>query len=380
MHKRRKKMPPRQAIVAPVWTEEGTRRFGGSAEAFWQRTLAYSPAEVAAFLSKQLQRAPTSPSQTQLAAAGWPGGAFKRTLPRKLPTPEEPTPADTAAWFEWLSERCTLVFDDFSYDGKVLHVELKRGIVQFYVIISYRKTPGAGVWFHELLRVRVKGTHRKPFDGTQGAVWPGPDELQGPNQPADVLYALNEDGREQHAPDLWATPLGELVAAVGPAPHIYLRITHKDGAKVWTVDDDGVVLVKDPARPALYEGYRGDDEGRYTRTWLNRDKIIPVKRSSIGYVPGPLWQRRNAFVLHAYWKRFRKVEDWFKGERLFNYDWTDPRDLLKFHSFLFHSFHSFEPASAEPAESAPAAESAAAAEPASAAPAAEPASAEPASA
>ena len=89
-------MPPRQALVAPVWTGEGTRRFGGSAESFWQRTLAYSSEEVAAFLGKQLQRAPTNPSQTQLAAAGWPGGAFKRTLARKLPAPDEPTPADTA--------------------------------------------------------------------------------------------------------------------------------------------------------------------------------------------------------------------------------------------------------------------------------------------
>ncbi len=37
-------MPPRQAIVAPVWTGEGARRFGGSAESFLQRsTLEYSP-------------------------------------------------------------------------------------------------------------------------------------------------------------------------------------------------------------------------------------------------------------------------------------------------------------------------------------------------
>jgi hypothetical protein len=134
-------MPPRQALVAPVWTGEGTRRFGGSAESFWQRTLAYSSEEVAAFLGKQLQRAPANPSQTQLAAAGWPGGAFKRTLARKPPAPDEPTPADTAAWFEWLSERCTLVFDDFLYDGKVMHIELRRGQVFFYVIISYRKSP-----------------------------------------------------------------------------------------------------------------------------------------------------------------------------------------------------------------------------------------------
>lgn len=71
--------------------------------------------------------------------------------------------------------------------------------------------------------------------------------------------------------------------------------------------------------------------------WLNRDKIVPVKRNSIGYVPGPLWHRRNKFVLHAYWKRFRKVEDWFRGEKLFDYDFADPHDLLKFHSFLLIS-------------------------------------------
>ena len=293
-------MPPRQALVAPVWTGEGARRFGGSAENFWQRTLEYTSEEVAAFLGKQLQRAPANPLQTQLAAAGWPGGAFKRTLARKLPAPDEPTPADTAAWFEWLSERCTLVFADFSYDGKVMHIELRRGQVVFYVIISYRKTPGAGLWSHELLRLRVKGSSRRPFDDTQGAVWPGPDELQGPNQLASVLYALSDDGREQHAPDLWATPLDQLVVGVGPAPHIYLEVTHMSGARVWAVDECGVVLVKDRHRPALHESYRGDEQGRYSRAWLNRDKVVAVTRSSIGYVPGALWRRRNKYVLHAF--------------------------------------------------------------------------------
>jgi hypothetical protein len=230
-----------------------------------------------------------------------------------------------------------LVFDDFSYDGKVMHIELKRGQVVFFVVISYRKNPGADLWSHELLRLRVKGSSRRPFDGTLGAAWPGPDELQGPNQPSDVLYALSEDGREQHAPDLWATQLDQLVVGVGPAPHIYLEVTHMSGARVWAVDDGGVVLVKDRRRPALHDGYRGDEQGRYTRAWLNRDKVVAVKRSSIGYVPGALWRRRNKYVLHAFWKRFRKVEDWFKGEKLFDYDLSDPHDLLKLHSFLLVS-------------------------------------------
>lgn len=109
------------------------------------------------------------------------------------------------------------------------------------------------------------------------------------------------------------------------------------GARVWAVDDGGVVLVKDRHRPALHDGYRGDEQGRYSRAWLNRDRVVAVKRSSIGYVPGALWRRRNKYVLHAFWKRFRKVEDWFKGEKLFDYDFSDPHDLLKLHSFLLIS-------------------------------------------
>ena len=147
-------------------------------------------------------------------------------------------------------------------------------------------------------------------------------------------YALSEDGREQHAPDLWATPLDQLVVGVGPAPHVYLEVAHVSGARVWAVDDGGVVLVKDRHRPALHEGYRGDEQGRYSRACLSREKVVPVKRSSLGYVPGALWRRRNQYVLHAHWKRFRKVEDWFKGEKLFDYDFSDPQDLLKLHSFL----------------------------------------------
>ena len=106
------------------------------------------------------------------------------------------------------------------------------------------------------------------------------------------------------------------------------------GARVWAVDDGGVVLVKDRHRRALHDGYRGDEQGRYSRAWLNRDKVLPVKRSSLGYVPGALWRRRNQYVLHAHWKRFRKVTDWFKNEKLFDYDLADPHDILKFHSFL----------------------------------------------
>jgi hypothetical protein len=58
------------------------------------------------------------------------------------------------------------------------------------------------------------------------------------------------------------------------------------GARVWAVDDGGVVLVKDRHRRAVHDGYRGDEQGRYSRAWLNRDKVLPVKRSSLGYVPG----------------------------------------------------------------------------------------------
>ncbi len=68
--------------------------------------------------------------------------------------------------------------------------------------------------------------------------------------------------------------------------------------------------------------------------WLNRDKVIPVMRNAVGYAPGPTWDRRNKLVLYTYLKRFRKLTNWFKREKLFDYDLSKPDELLKFHSFL----------------------------------------------
>ena len=59
-----------------------------------------------------------------------------------------------------------------------------------------------------------------------------------------------------------------------------------------------------------------------------------MPRRAVGYAPGPTWDRRNKLVLYTHWKRFRKLTNWFKGERLFDYDFSQPDELLKFHSFL----------------------------------------------
>ena len=244
---------PRETVVPVVWTSEGAGRYGGSTANFWNRTLQYDAAEVAVFSTPAFQHAPKTPKDTQLAAAGWPGNIFKRTLPRKLPTPPKQAPA-SAAWFEWLSERCTLIYSDYRYDGKIVHIDLRKRQVHFFVLISYRTTPGAGIWTHELLRLRIRGTPLRPFDGTQGAEWPGPDALQAPGVASDVLFELHPDGREQHAPDVWSNPLSELVIAVGPAPHVYLQPTHLEEQRVWVEDDTGVVLSKDSRRPAQWQG------------------------------------------------------------------------------------------------------------------------------
>ena len=135
-----------------------------------------------------------------------------------------------------------------------MHIDLRKGQVHFFVLISYRTTPGAGIWTHELLRLRIRGTPLRPFDGTQGAVWPGPDALQAPGVASDVLFELHPDGREQHAPDVWSSPLSDLVIAVGPAPHVYLQPTHLEEQRVWVEDDTGVVLSKDSQRPAQWQG------------------------------------------------------------------------------------------------------------------------------
>ena len=65
------------------------------------------------------------------------------------------------------------------------YIDLRKRHVHFFVLISYRTTPGAGIWTHELLRLRIRGTPLRPFDGTQGAEWPGPDDLQAPGQASD---------------------------------------------------------------------------------------------------------------------------------------------------------------------------------------------------
>ena len=63
----------------------------------------------------------------------------------------------------------------------------------FVVLRSFRTSPTEWAAPHELLRVPIKGSRQRPFDGTRGASWPGPDELQGPGKPSSDLEALFED-------------------------------------------------------------------------------------------------------------------------------------------------------------------------------------------
>ena len=213
-------MPPRRAanVLDVVWRGTGPARYGGT-DARWQHQIAYSAAEAHHFRTV-LNKLPRTPQRTQLALAGWPG-VFTRTMPKKL----APAPANELhAWYEWLSERCTLHIDTHSYDGKIVHVLVRQRPV-FFVLISYRESPGAREWLHELLRVPVQGTAQRPFVDEAAAEWPGPPELQAPGQPWDVLYELYPDGRELHTVDVWAKPLNEICVAVGPAPHIYLEAT-----------------------------------------------------------------------------------------------------------------------------------------------------------
>jgi hypothetical protein len=65
-----------------------------------------------------------------------------------------------------------------------------------------------------------------------------------------------------------------------------------------------------------------------------QSKVKAVTKASVGRTGGVVWRRRNAAVLHARWGAFKKVESWFKGELLFNYNFNDAEDLLKFNSFL----------------------------------------------
>ena len=88
-------------------------------------------------------------------------------------------------------------------------------------------------------------------------------------------------------------------------------------------DDNGCVLVKDLRRPKQHDDYQGDERGRYSRTWLSRDKVQAVLRSSVGFTPGAVWRRRNALVLYTHMRQFRDVETWHKNERLFDYDLAD---------------------------------------------------------
>ena len=312
-------MPP-AAVLQRIWHDVGPRRFGG--ETFWNTTKAYSAAEARAF---EALPAPRNLHGTQAAQAGWPR-VFERKLPRRLP------PAVVGdAWFEWLSERCHLIVDATLYDGKVMHIEIKTRVT-FYVLASHRSE--ATEWTHELWRVLVKGTRQRPFDGTRGAAWPGPDEAQAPGHPSSDLEALFPDGSERYVADTWTRPLAELLVAVGPAPHLYFPVTAIEGAKVWIEDDEGSVLVKDSDRPKLYKGYQGDEKGQYSRIWLSKDRVKAVTKSSVGWTGGSLWRRRNAAVLHAHWGSFKKVETWYAGEQLFKYNFNDAADVLKFNSFL----------------------------------------------
>jgi hypothetical protein len=302
---------------------------GGST--FWNGTKSYIPSELHYFLTA-MKHPPTDFASTQVAAAGF--GMFRRSLPRSLPAPSSLAAVQRAApWFEWLSERVTVVFGHTAYDGKIVHITLQTKQPVFYVLLSYR-ADGESTWTSEIIRATIKGTAARPFDGTPGLSWPGPDDAMAPGRPSSELYALLQRGQEVHTPDLWSRPLDELVVAIGPAPHLYVAVTHFDGDRAWIEDDGGSILVKDRARPAQHGDYRGDDQGRYERTWLSKDKVIPMLRSAISWAPTDTWRRRNAAVLHARWGRFKSVETWFKDELLFAYDFGDAHDLLKFNRFL----------------------------------------------
>ena len=312
-----------------VWRGSGPTRFGGG-DRFWHERREYSAAE-AQYFAKALNKEPRGLERTQVAAAGWPRH-FQRTLPARLPAPPS---GEASPWFQWLTERCTLTIESdegkFAYDGKIMHITLKPTVL-FYVLLSWKEPDE---WKHELLRVRVRGTPQRPFDGSkEGASWPGPDEMQAPGVHRDDLWELAPNGREATSVNLWARPLSDIVVAVGPAPHVYLEATFLKGNQVWVVDDDGSVLCKEPRRLKKHEGYAGDARGRYSRMWVNRDAVTPVLRTSLGYQPGAHWKRRNAFVLHSRWTAFKVVESWYQGDPLFNYDFDDAEDLLKFHSFL----------------------------------------------
>ena len=323
----------KDGVVPVAWRGSGPVRYGGD-DVFWHWTRAYSPAE-AFYFAGTLNKIPRSVERTQAAAAGWPGH-FVRTIPARLPP--VPSGAAVSPWFAWLSERCVMdIASDegrFTYEGKIMHITLKPHVV-FYVLLSWREP---GEWKHELLRVRMRGTPARPFDGSrEGASWPGPDELQAPGVHRDDLWELAPNGREPTSINLWTRPLSDIVVAVGPAPHLYLEATFVKGDQVWVVDDGGSVLCKEPRRLKKHEGYAGDARGRYSRMWVNKDAVTPVLRTSLGYQPGALWKRRNAFVLYSRWNAFKTVESWYEGDPLFNYDFEDAEDVLQFHSFLLIS-------------------------------------------
>ena len=167
------------------------------------------------------------------------------------------------------------------------------------MLVSFRSGPAE--WTTELYRVPVKGTRQRPFDNTSGAAWPGLDALQAPGHPSSELEALFADGSEPFVADTWSRSLSELLVVVGPAPHLYFEVKHVEGAKVWVEDDGGSILVKDTKRPKLRGGYQGDEKGRYSRIWLNKDRVKVVTKASLGWTGGDLWRRRNAAVLHACW-------------------------------------------------------------------------------
>jgi hypothetical protein len=162
-------MPPRRAanVLEVVWSGTGATRYGGT-DARWQRQVAYDAVEKHHFRTV-INKLPRAPQRTQLAQAGWPG-VFTRAMPKKLP----PAPSsELDAWYEWVSERCTLHIDNHSYDAKICHVLVKPRPV-FYVLISYRESPDARAeWLHEMLRVPVQGTAQRPFADATAVEWPG---------------------------------------------------------------------------------------------------------------------------------------------------------------------------------------------------------------
>jgi len=225
-----------------------------------------------------------------------------------------------------LSERAYFIEENQVFDAKICHIHLAKAAKSIFVLLSFKADSG---WRNEMREFKSKLD--APVFAKAGLAWPG-DGDPTPGTPSKDLYNIFPTGFDTFEMDLWTKPLSELVVQIGPPPHVYAEAETIQGSKVWVADPS--VQVKDPRRPKLFNGYRGDEKGRYNAIWLSKDKIKPILKTTIGWTGGDVWMRRNHAVLHAHWKAFKSLETWFKGEILFNYDMSDADDYFKFHAFL----------------------------------------------